>query len=111
MKPQNLETYLLAFMASLTPCAALASPELADKSGCTSCHAIDQRKMGPPFREVANKYQGDPQAPAHLRNKVRQGGRGVWGRAPMPPYGSDKVSDADLDAILHWILDLAKATP
>lgn len=87
---------------------ATASLELADKSGCTSCHAVDQRKMGPDFREVAKKFQDDPQAFALLREKVRQGGRGVWGRAPMPPYGPDKVSEADLDALLRWVLDLTK---
>jgi len=90
---------------------AVASLELADKSGCTSCHAVDQRKMGPPFLEVSRKYQADAQAFAQLRDKVRQGGRGVWGHAPMPPYGADKVSDADLDVILRWVLDLAKIAP
>lgn len=101
---------ILALCVGLLPGAAQASLELADKAGCTSCHAVDQRKMGPPFREVAKKYQDDPQAFAQLREKVRQGGRGVWGRAPMPPYGPDKVSDADLDAILRWVLDLSKSS-
>lgn len=97
-------------MIGIAPGIVQAGYDLADKNGCTSCHAVDQRKLGPPFREVANKYQGDAQAFALLHDKVRQGGRGVWGRAPMPPYGPDKVSDADLDAILRWVLDLAKTT-
>lgn len=109
----NATTRLFAALlatATLAP-PAVASLELADKSGCTSCHAVDQRKMGPPFREVARRYEGNTQAFAQLRDKVRQGGRGVWGRAPMPPYGPDKVSDADLDAILRWVLDLTKTVP
>lgn len=106
----NARYRLLAILSVTTFYAApaAASLELADKGGCTSCHAVDQRKMGPPFREVAKKYQGDAQAFTQLREKVRHGGRGVWGRAPMPPYGPDRVSDADLDAVLRWLLDLTK---
>lgn len=111
MKPSPHPHLILALCFGLLPGAAQASLELADKAGCTSCHALDQRKMGPAFREVAKKYQADTQAFAQLRDKVRQGGRGVWGRAPMPPYGPDKISDADLDAVLRWVLDLAKAAP
>lgn len=102
---------IMALCSGLLPGAAQASLELADKAGCTSCHAVEQRKMGPAFRDVAKKNEGDAQALAQLRDKVRQGGRGVWGRAPMPPYGPDKISDTDLDAVLRWVLDLAKIAP
>lgn len=111
MRPNHRLTLLLALTAGLLPGATQANLELADKVGCTSCHAVDQRKMGPPFLEVAKKYQGEAQAFAQLRDKVRQGGRGVWGRAPMPPYGPDRLSDAELDAILRWVLDLTKPAP
>jgi len=104
-------TPLLAVLAGWFPVSGQASLELADKNGCTSCHAVDQRKMGPPFIEVAKKYRDDPQAFDQLRDKVRQGGRGVWGRAPMPPYGPDKVGDADLEAILRWVLALSRTQP
>lgn len=102
---------LLALSVGLLPAAVQASLELADKNGCTSCHAVDQRQMGPAFIEVAKMYGDDAQAPDRLRDKVRQGGRGVWGWAPMPPYGVDKVSDADLEAILHWVMDLSRTQP
>lgn len=88
-----------------------ASLEMADRNGCTSCHLVDQRKLGPPFREVARRYRDDQQAFAYLQDKVRQGGRGVWGRAPMPPYGPDKVADAELEVILRWVLSLPEAEP
>ncbi len=104
MKPLSLLLMNALVMSAAT--AAHASLELADKVGCTSCHAVDQRKMGPPFQAVAAKYRQDPQALAYLKDKVRQGGRGVWGRAPMPPYGPDKVGDEDLETILRWILTL-----
>jgi cytochrome c len=35
---------------------------------------------------------------------VRKGGAGEYGQVPMPPNGPDKISDADLKALIAWIL-------
>jgi cytochrome c len=35
---------------------------------------------------------------------VRSGGKGVWGPVPMPPADSKKINDADLHALIAWIL-------
>ena len=35
---------------------------------------------------------------------VRKGGKGVWGAIPMAPTTPDKLSDADLKAVIAWIL-------
>ena len=59
---------------------------------------------GRPFQEIAKKYKGDAKAVATLSEKVRKGGSGVWGPVPMPPNGSDKISDADLKSVVEWIL-------
>ena len=39
-----------------------------------------------------------------LVTKVRQGGKGVFGPVPMPPNPPEKISDADLSAVIAWIL-------
>ena len=36
--------------------------------------------------------------------KVRKGGSGVYGPVPMPPNPPDKISDADLKAVIEAIL-------
>ncbi len=82
---------------------AAASAALS-KAGCTACHAVDKKLVGPPFQEIAKKYKGDAKAVATLSEKVRKGGSGVWGPVPMPPNGSDKISDADLKSVVEWIL-------
>jgi cytochrome c len=41
-----------------------------------------------------------------LIDKVKKGGKGVWGQIPMPP--NPKVSDADLKTLVTWILGGAK---
>ena len=86
--------------------AAHANPALAEKQGCTACHQVDKKLIGPPYNDVAKKYKGDKEAAAKLAVKVRKGGQGVWGPIPMPP--NDKVSEADAKTLVDWVLSLAK---
>ena len=89
--------------AATTP--AKADPaELTQKYGCTACHAVDHKIVGPAFHDVAVKYQGDSGAAAHLTQKIRHGGSGVWGAVPMPPQTDP--SDLDLATIVHWVLTM-----
>ena len=78
---------------------------LQQKYGCTSCHALDRKLVGPAFQDVAAKYRGNQNAEAVLMAKVRGGGSGVWGPLAMPPNGS--VPDEDLRQMIRTIL----ATP
>jgi cytochrome c len=83
-----------------------AGEDLLKKSGCTACHAIDKKVVGPAYVEVAAKYKGDAGAPAKLMEKVKKGGSGVWGQVPMPP--NPQVSDADAKTMIAYILALKK---
>jgi cytochrome c len=85
---------------------AQSGEDLLKKNGCTACHAIDKKVVGPAYVDVAAKYKGDAKAPAYLFNKVKQGGSGVWGPVPMPP--NTQVSDADIKAMVTFILGLKK---
>ncbi len=83
-----------------------ASEELMSRGGCISCHRVDQKLLGPSFQEVAVRYRSDPQAAAKIFAKVREGGEGEWGDLPMQPNGEEKISDADLQTVVEWILSL-----
>ncbi|MDE2117060.1 MAG: c-type cytochrome [Betaproteobacteria bacterium] len=78
---------------------------LAKNSNCMTCHAVDNKLLGPPFREVAAKYKNDKGAQAALEKKVRSGGAGVWGKMPMPATAMS-VSDGDIKGIVQWVLSL-----
>lgn len=82
-------------------------PDLAKKSGCSVCHKIDGKLVGPGWMDVAKKYKGDAGAEAKLETKVAKGGAGAWGTMPMPP-NSPKVADADIKTLVKFILGLAK---
>ena len=92
-------TLMIAFAGQ-----AEANEELAVKSGCTACHKIDAKLVGPAYKDVAAKYKGDKKAEATLIAKVKNGGSGVWGPVPMPPNAA--VKDEDLKTLVKWILAL-----
>lgn len=81
-----------------------AQEKLAQSSGCTTCHSIDKKIVGPSYKDVAAKYRNDKGAEAKLITKVKNGGKGAWGDIPMPPNAH--VKDADIKSLVHWILSL-----
>lgn len=84
---------------------AVDMPPLAKQSGCTACHAIDHKLMGPAWVDVAKKYKGTKGAEAQLVAKVKKGGSGVWGPVAMPPQAA---KEADVKQLVKFILGLAK---
>jgi len=73
---------------------------------CFACHQLESVTVGPPFVSVALKYRDDPNAVAHLTEKLRTGGGGVWGSVPMPPQVS--LADSERDRIVRAILSLSE---
>jgi cytochrome c len=103
--------FQLAIAAAAVGLAAPASAQMniAGKYGCVACHAQAKRapgQLGPGYGEIAEKYKGQ-KVEAKLFDKVRKGGIGSWpGTVPMPPNPS--IPDADLKAMIAWILAGAK---
>lgn len=98
-------SYLAMLAAGLFAGNALAGDgeELARKGNCMTCHAIDQKALGPSFREISAKYKNDKSAQSALERKVRNGGAGAWGKMPMPATAKS-ISDDDVKSIVHWVL-------
>ena len=82
---------------------SLAPEEMLGKYGCTACHAVDHKLVGPALKDVGAKYRGKD-VEATLVHKVRNGGSGVWGQIPMAP--NPQVPEPDLHAIVKWVLTL-----
>lgn len=104
MKSVAISAFVAAGILASAP--AFASKELATKSSCFACHAVDKKLVGPSFQEVAKKYAGDKTAEARLAEKVKKGGSGAWGTIPMPPNVA--VKDADIKTLVKWVLAGAK---
>ena len=78
--------------------------ELMKTGGCTVCHNVDKKGVGPAYKDVAQKRKGEKDALATLENSIRTGSKGVYGQIPMPPSSKDKISDADLRGLVEWVL-------
>lgn len=97
---------LTAASAALLAMTGTASADqaLAQKNACMSCHGVDKKIVGPAFKEIAKKYASDPKAVEMLVEKVKTGGKGVWGAVPMPP--NPQVKPEDSKKIIEWMMSL-----
>lgn len=75
--------------------------ELIDLVGCTLCHQVDNRILGPSFKEVATRYKDDKEAPARTAERILKGSKGVWGEVAMPP---NNVKPEEARRIAEWVL-------
>lgn len=79
--------------------------DLTSDNGCLACHAVDKKVVGPAFTDISRRFSGRSNAEDILSDAVRNGGSGDWGAVPMPP-AADTTSDADIHAMVRWILSL-----
>jgi cytochrome c len=95
---------LLVVLASLLSSSAWASDDLAKVRNCMACHSVQNKVIGPAFKDVSSRYAGQPGAEAKLVAKVLVGGSGAWGSVPMPSNG--QVSPAEAQVLVRWVLSL-----
>jgi len=67
---------------------------LIDQKQCSTCHAIDRRKIGPAFTAIAAKYDGDANAETTIVAKLRDG-KGHLRIA---------ASDPEIQAMVRYVL-------
>jgi cytochrome c551/c552 len=79
------------------PSGAKAALALLQKNGCTACHGVNNKIVGPAFTDVAKKHAGKAD---YLAGKIKSGGSGIWGAVPMPPQ---TLSDAEAKTIAAWL--------
>ncbi|MCQ9329205.1 c-type cytochrome [Pelistega suis] len=73
---------------------------LANSKACMACHNVDNKIIGPAFKEVAAKYAGDA---ATIAASIKNGSTGKWGPVPMP---ANPVSEEEAKTLADWILSL-----
>ena len=81
---------------------SIAFPAMADaqsgedfvKTKCLACHSVDQKKVGPSFKEVSAKYKGDKGAEARLMAKLEE----------AKTHPKVQASDAELKSAVQYVL-------
>lgn len=97
--------WVIAFlMASLSTSVAFADESFARQKNCFSCHSVNNRVVGPAFKDVAKKYAGDSAASDRLVQHVLKGSTGVWGVIPMP--ANTQVTADQAKQLVSWVLQL-----
>lgn len=81
--------------------------DVVKAKGCLACHGVENRIVGPGFKDIVAKHRGRADASAYLADRIRKGSSGVWGAVPMPPQG--QVTDEELESIVKWLLSGVKA--
>lgn len=75
-------------------------------SDCLTCHKVDEKVIGPSYRDVANKYENTEANVKMLAEKIIKGGQGVWGEVAMTAHPA--VTQADAEQMVKYILLLKK---
>ena len=73
---------------------AQASPELAKSSGCLNCHAVDTKKVGPSFKDIAAKNKGNADAEAKIVSEL----------TTAKGHPAVKASPDDVKSLVKWVL-------
>ena len=90
-----------ALLAAAVPAAA--DEVLAKGKGCTACHDLKKKMLGPAYAEVAKKYQGDAKGQETMVASILKGSAGKYGPVPMPP---NKVTEDEAKKLAAWILSV-----
>ncbi|MDE3023481.1 MAG: cytochrome C [Pseudomonadota bacterium] len=72
---------------------------------CMSCHAINQKTVGPAFIDISRRYKNNPQTLSRLTLHIANGSTGVWGSMNMP---SNMATEAQAKTLSRLILNLIK---
>jgi cytochrome c len=104
MKHPIITTAAAAVAIAFFQTAALAALDEASakqelkKHGCLTCHAVDKKKVGPAYKDVATMFKGKTPAEVVAAMKTKKQHAGVL----------KKTADGDLEMMVEWILSLAK---
>ena len=91
---------------AISPKESASAMDLAKANGCLSCHALDEKIVGPAYSKVAAKYSDDKDAAASLAQSIRNGSQGKWGRIAMPSHTN--MSQDDINLLARWVLTIQK---
>lgn len=102
---QTLELVALnAGEQDAAPQDALPGEALVAGHDCVACHNVTEKTIGPSYLAIARRYPDTEAVVEQLRQKVIDGGAGVWGQAVMTAHPNLEV--AIIDDMIRYILSL-----
>jgi len=80
----------------------IAGQAKTKEAGCTACHMVERKIVGPSYADVAAKYESTPENIALLTKHVIEGHVGTWGEIAMTPH--PQLAPADVEAMVKYVL-------
>jgi cytochrome c len=84
----------------------VAGSSKAKEAGCTACHMVERKIVGPSYADVAAKYENTQENVELLTSRVIKGNVGEWGEVPMPAH--PHLDNSDVETIVKYVLLLKK---
>lgn len=95
----------LVFASEVQAVDADAAQRLARQSSCFKCHAVDKKKKGPSFQDVAAKWKGKPEAHDRIVQHITSGERVKFPDGHEEDHAIVKTKDkVQIDNLVDWIL-------
>jgi cytochrome c len=105
---KNIIVSLAAATLLISGSAMAIDMPVDGKAKCGTCHKIDQKSLGPSWKDIAAKYKGKEDAEKTLIANITNGGKFDWSQGYMPPRGLG-ASDVQIAALAKFIaIDLNK---
>ncbi len=103
----SLAATLLLIPAQAWGADATAAQALARQNNCFKCHSVDQKRVGPAWKDVAAKYKSDKDAEAKMIKHLTTGPKAKFadGHEEDHPTLKSKSAD-DTRNLADWILSL-----
>lgn len=76
--------------------------DLIADNDCLACHQVDEKVVGPSYKQIASKYSTMDEAT--LASSIINGGVGNWGEVPMTAHPT--LSKEDATEMVRYILSL-----
>jgi cytochrome c551/c552 len=105
---RTIHACMIAIGSSFLAVAPFASGQSVDATRCFDCHAVDRKKIGPSFMDIASRYRSNPGALQTVADHIRNGSRGIWGAIPAPP---SRVTPEEAIALARWAIAGGTGTP
>lgn len=114
--PVLLGAFVLLLVTLLSPAwsfaaDATAADTLLQDSKCFKCHAVQKKKDGPAYRDVAAKFRGDAEAEKKLIHHVTSGEKVKFADGHTEDHKKVKTTNMDeIKNLVGWIQSLEGGT-
>ena len=85
----------------------ISGSNLIASNDCLTCHKVNEKSIGPSYKQIADKYELNQGNIENLANKIIKGGKGLWGSAAMTPHPN--LPEAQAQEMARYILELRNA--